>query len=214
MDKRILLSTAYFPPIEYFYYLANNNHIFIEKYENYIKQSYRNRCYIYGANGKLSLNIPVKRNNQLKSLITDIEIDYSTNWNKIHLKSIVSAYKSSPFFDFYFDDIEPFLTNKYQYLWALNNDILFKLMQLLDIESNISHTKDFISLSSNNYLDLRYLIHPKQKRKYHKPNILKNEYYQVFSEKHGFIKNLSILDILFNMGQETLPYLKINNSNP
>lgn len=203
--KRILLSTAYFPPIHYFSFLVNSEEIFFEKFENFIKQTYRNRCIILTANGILNLSIPVKKSGKLKTLIKDVEIDYKTKWQKNHFKSIESAYKSSPFFDFYIDDLIIFFEKRYKFLYDYNLEIINSLKDILMIDFEIKETSDFIELEKNNFNDLRYSFSPKYVEK---TAINYPKYNQVFKEKFDFIPNLSILDLIFNLGNETCDYLK------
>jgi len=196
------LSTAYFPPLQYMNKLAKGDTVYIEKFENYSKQSYRNRCEIYGANGRLTLSIPIEKQATSKTKIKDVKIDYDENWQKIHFRAIESAYKNSPYFEHYFPEIEHFFSKKYVFLWDLNQDILAVLLKILDINCEIKYTSDF----ENEYIgssDFRFGIHPKQRMKKEDPFFESAKYYQVFEPKHGFLENLSILDLIFNEGPGT-----------
>ena len=200
-----ILSTAYFGPVQYFCRIASENPVIIEQYDHYSKQTYRNRCEIMGANGKLVLSIPVKKLPQKKTWVKDIRIDYDTNWQKIHLRGIISSYKSSPFFEFYFDDLEWVFQKRTRFLIDLNQDILKILIDYLGINKKIILSEKFINSASKP--DLRDLISPKKdikKDPYFKPV----SYTQVFSTRHGFIENLSILDLIFNTGPESINILK------
>lgn len=199
----ILLSTAYLPPIEYFFHLDRCEDILIEQFETYKKQTYRNRSLIYTEKGIMPLSIPITKPNGNHTKTNEIEIFQNDNWQKNHWKSIQSAYQASPFFLYYKDELEVFYTTKYKRLIDFNNDLLFKLVELTDIETKISFTSDFIETDSLED-DLRFKISPKEKPTI---NTLKN-YTQVFTERHGFINNLSIIDLLFNMGPETLDYIR------
>jgi len=196
MSKNIILSTAYLAPIQYFTKFVEYDKVIIEAHENFIKQTYRNRCKIYGANGEISLSIPVKKSAP-KTLIKELQIDYDTNWRKLHWKSIESAYNSSPFFEYYIDDFLPFYTKKYKYLFDFNTELLIMILENIDISTKIDFTETFFN-SEYEMDDFREQIHPKKK------NIDKNfkiiEYTQVFQSKHCFIPNLSIVDLLFNEG--------------
>ena len=198
----ILLSTAYLPPIEYFSFLINSDKQIIEKYETYKKQTYRNRCYIFGSNGKLALTIPIKKPEGNHTKTNEIIISYSEDWQQIHWKSIESSYNSSPFFLFYKEELKNLYQKKYKYLLDHNNNFLKLICDFLDIEITPGLTSEFIK-NPKNILDLRNSISPKnssQEKNYKK-------YSQVFANKHGFIPNLSIIDLLFNTGPEAIDYL-------
>ncbi|MDQ3191592.1 MAG: WbqC family protein [Bacteroidota bacterium] len=199
MQNTCYLSTAYLAPVSYYVCLANFNDVFIENHETFAKQSYRNRCGIYTANGVLNLSIPVNAANH--SLIKEVKIDNSKNWQRQHWRSIMSAYNASPFFIYYDYELQPFYEKSFNYLLDFNNEIQQKLLSLLNFSVKITPTSDF-EKSLNKDLDFRQLIHPKK-------NSLFNlqEYNQVFNDKHGFIPDLSILDLLFNQGPESTSYL-------
>lgn len=196
-----LLSTAYFPPIEYFIYLLKTDEIIIEKYENYIKQTYRNRCNIYGPNGKQSLSIPVIKPYGNKTLIKDIRILYLQKWQLIHKRSIETAYNSSPYFLYYKDEIFNLYDEKDEFLFNFNLRLIKTLLKLIGIEKKITFTSAY-QKNEKHLIDLRETISPKSKSKIQHP-----AYNQVFINKYGFISNLSILDLLFNEGPSTLDFL-------
>ncbi|MEF9930986.1 MAG: WbqC family protein [Bacteroidales bacterium] len=205
-----LLSTAYFPPIEYFIAIANSNATLIELEETYQKQSYRTRCHINSGNGLLVLTVPVLRDKgDHKIPIKEIKIDYSKPWVLQHKRAIEAAYMSSPFFEYYVDDIFPVLDKKEPSLFNLNSSIISAIISLIGLKNNISFTDNYIKTQNEGILDLREQIHPKyrgasllQKMEIEKP------YYQVFTNKQGFIPNLSILDLLFNEGPNSISFLK------
>jgi hypothetical protein len=198
----ILLSTAYLPPIEYFSLLSESDTALIEKEENYIKQTYRNRCYILSASGAQMLTVPVLEGSFHKTAIKDIRIDYSKRWTQIHLRAINAAYRSSPYFDFYYDDIEKIILTNSKFLLDLNFELLSFLIGALKIDINIKYTTHFES-TTNSANDYRYLITPKTGR-------LRDtrQYSQTFSFASGFVKGLSMVDLLFNMGPDSVLYLK------
>jgi len=198
----IILSTAYFGPIQYFTKFTGRQTILIEQYDNYIKQTYRNRCIISSSNGPLPLTVPVKRIKGRKTLLKDIRIDYDTNWRKIHNHGIISSYNSSPFFEYLRDDIEPFFTKNYKFLIDLNMDITKKIIELLELNPCFSLSSEYIFQNENaKIIDFRDIIHPKREMK-EDPAFISKPYQQVYSTKFGFIPNLSILDLLFNTGNE------------
>jgi hypothetical protein len=194
----MLLSTAYLAPVEYYIILENVEHITIEKQEHYIKQTYRNRCVIASANGLQTLSIPIEKPETLKCLTKDIKIADHGNWRHLHWNAIVSAYNSTPFFEYYEDDFRPFYEKKPNFLFDFNEELRELICLLLDISPKISYSSEYITQIKSPELDLRESIHPK------KESIIKNfpPYYQIFESKFGFQPNLSIIDLLFNMGPE------------
>jgi hypothetical protein len=197
-ENNILLSTAYFAPIHFYSRYINHQNIYIEQYENFNKQTYRNRCEILGGNGKISLVIPVIKGRGPKIHIKDLKISYEMDWQRNHWRTIFSAYNSSPYFEFYKDDIQPFFEKKTKYLLDLNQSVHEIICDLLEIENKSQLTEDF-EVVPENTINLRETISPKIKTQADK-NFQPTEYTQVFSEKFGFIPNLSILDLLFNEG--------------
>ncbi len=199
----ILVSTAYLPPIEYFANLIRFESCKIENFENYIKQTYRNRCNIITANGLLNLSIPVTKTNGNHTLTKDIRISSSCNWQINHWRAIESAYNKSPFFLYYRDELEKFFTQSFELLVDFNTELLKFLFKKTGISLEINFTNNFLP-ENTTINDVRYCIQPKQIRG---ENIFPH-YYQVFEEKHGFIPNVSIIDLLFNEGPESKYYLE------
>ena len=191
-----LLSTAYLAPISYYAILLQDPNCRIELHEHFIKQSIRNRCDIYGANGKLRLSIPKQRKGSSKTIIENLKISYRNNWQKQHWNAIESAYNSSPFFEYYKDDLKPFFEEKEEYLVNFNSKLQNAILSMLQQENIIKNTTEY--LHKGDFFDLRNYTWK-----------LKNQeiYDQVFMEKQGFIPNLSILDLLFNLGPESIDYL-------
>ncbi len=201
--KCCYLTTAYLPPVEYIRLISRSETTIIEKFEKYQKQSYRSRCHIYSANGILPLIIPVSRENGHSVNISEIRIDYSKKWQIQHWRAIVSAYKNSPFFEYYQDDIFPFYKEEEESLFNFNYKLLETILNLIGADYNLKTSDSF----QNAYLngDYRELIHPKKET-----SLRENEngrYHQVFAHKHGFIPNLSVLDLLFNEGPDASSYL-------
>ncbi len=149
----------------------------------------------------------VKATNK-KILTKDVRISYDTNWQKLHQKGIESAYKSSPFYEYYIDDIAPFFTKRWDFLFDMNMQINTTICDILEIENHLQHTSDFIPLNCSDYSDFRNSIHPKQSKAKVDNCFSASPYTQVFSDKLGFIPNLSILDLIFNLGNESLVYLE------
>jgi len=201
MPGKILLSTAYLPPAEYFSHIIKADEVFIEREENYIKQSYRNRCYILSAGGTQLLTVPVYKGSFHKTPVKEIRIDYSKKWQQLHLRALIASYKSSPFFIYYFENIQKIILADYEFLLDLNMALLKDILNIMKISVRIDYTADFIPVSKTNN-DLRYTINPKIESGY-----ISREYIQVFDTDKGFIPGLSIVDLLFNMGPDARNYL-------
>ena len=178
----------------------------LEVCENYIKQTWRNRCIIATANGPMVLSIPVENGSQ-KTNIRDVRISEHGNWKHIHWNSIEAAYKSSPFFEYYSDDLKPLFDKKVTFLVDFNEGIREKLCELLEIDAQIEYTTQYSKIAPNEAQNFRDLIHPKKEPEQFDPLFSAKTYYQVFEEKLGFQPNMSILDLLFNMGPESILYL-------
>ena len=204
----VLLVTSYWPNLHYFFYVLNASIIHIEQFDNYSKQSYRNRTQILSANGVLNLSIPIKKNKSEK-VVNAIEISYKEDWQKNHWRAITSAYKNSPYFDFFEEDLRVFYSNKNNLLIDYNTDQLKFIVKVLKQKKNIQLTKQYES-NPDSVIDLRTIIHPKQSYLSDKlvANKLDQSYYQTFENKISFTPNLSILDLLFNKGLQTIDYLK------
>ncbi len=207
MVEQQLFSHAYFGPVQYFAHLSRGNG-FIERHGNYSRQSYRNRCVIAGANEPLTLSVPVEKGRSHHIPDKDVKIAYHSNWQKQHWRSIVSAYNASPFFQYYRDEVYPFFITKTTFLFDLNMAITRLMMELTGIEGEISFTGEYLSPAGSNIVDLRELIHPKRPASRWDPSFLPIPYKQVFDQRHGFIPNLSILDLLFNKGPEAVLVLE------
>lgn len=204
--ENILLNTAYFAPISYFSAIQQAKNTFIEQYENFGKQSYRNRCEIMTANGVLPLTVPVVKANS-KTLIKDLKITYVTPWQKLHFRSIESAYKNSPYYDYYIDDLMPFFDKQEMFLLDLNQKLLSTLLDLLQLNRSIELTTDYLPEGSSTYTDLRNSIHPKVQRRQPGLDFHIRPYHQTFSDRFPFYPNLSILDLLFCCGPDSKNYL-------
>jgi len=196
----VLIYPTYFSPIIQYVALVKADKIIFEVEDNYQKQTYRTRCYIYSPNGKQLLNIPIKNANS-KQKTKDVVIDYSFNWQKQHLKSIEAAYRSSPFFEYYEDEIKTIFETKPRFLLDFNLKCQELLVELLQLDTTISKTTTYEK--EPNIKDFRSLASAKLKF-----DFKFDVYTQVFTEKHGFIENLSILDLLFMEGTNASTYLE------
>lgn len=198
----MLLASAYMPPIQYVALLTKQGNARIEVMEHYVKQSYRNRACIFSANGVLNLIVPLEKAG-CKTLMKDVRIAYYDRWNAEHWIAISSAYNSSPFFEYYADDLQLFFTKKYSFLLDYNTEILQRILSLIGISCTISFTDEFTKPNTIDD-DYRYSISPKISDE----SITFPPYTQVFENKFDFVPNLSILDLLCNVGPESKEYLK------
>ena len=197
----VLLSTTYFGPIQWYQKLYRAERVEIEQWESFRKQTYRNRCLIATTNGIQALTVPVEHSDS--PLIKDIRLSDHGNWRHLHWNALQSAYGESPFFEYYQDDIRPFFEKHWEFLLDFNEAIRLKMCELIDIQPNVSYTKEFVS--EENMASFRDVICPKHPQD--DPDFTPRRYYQVYEQKHGFLPNLSILDLLFNMGPESIYYL-------
>lgn len=204
----VLLSSAYLAPIEYYTKLLTADEIYIEQWENYNKQSYRNRCTVASPTGESALSIPIVKPDSSKALMKDIRISDHGNWRHLHWNALLSYYNSTPFFEFYQDDFRPFYEKKYDFLFDFNEEMRTLICDLIDINPNIKYTDAYVR--EFNGADFRETIHPKKDWREVSVNFTPAGYYQVFEQRLGFIPNLSIVDLLFNMGPESL--LVLNQS--
>ncbi len=197
------LSTAYLGPVQQYCKYLQFDEVRIETAENYLKQTYRNRCTIAAAGGSLSLSIPIVKPDTEKCLTRDIRISDHGNWRHLHWNALVSAYGMSPYFEYYEEDFAPFYEKKYEFLFDFNEELRLTVCRLLDLQPNVAYTETYLPEVEK---DFREIIRPKHPGT--DPGFAAQPYYQVFRDKHGFIPNLSIADLLFNMGPEALLVLR------
>ena len=229
---KALLSTTYFGPVQWYQKLYRSEAVQIEQWESFQKQTYRNRCLIATTQGIQALTVPVERGTS--SLMKDIRISDHGNWRHLHWNALVSAYGESPFYEYYQDDIRPFFEKRWEFLFDYNEEIRMKMCELLDIQPKVGYTSAFVNHGDRHHdlrdasitvpvpmihdlreasitvpvpmiHDLREAINPKHPQP--DPDFEPKPYYQVYRQKHGFLPNLSILDLLFNMGPEGIFFL-------
>lgn len=213
----MLLTSAYFPPISYFAAIAEDfalsgdgakpSTVHIEACENYQKQSYRNRCVILGANGRERLNVPIVHEGGINIPIREVKVDYSTPWLRQTEHAIKSAYGMSAYFDYYKDELFSILDSRPETLWELNLEIIDFFLRKTGIEAKLIPTSVFAPKGSSQR-DYREIIHPKRQNSILEDLGIKKPYFQVFSEKYGFVGDLSIMDLLFNEGPDSILFLK------
>ena len=242
-----LLSTTYFGPVQW-YQKLNRHRCIIEQHDNFVKQTYRNRCVIASANGPQTLTVPIERYDGMKCAMRDIRISDHGNWRHLHWQALVSAYGETPFFEYYADDIRPFFEeHRWKYLLDFNLDITHTLCSLLDVRPDLTLSDHYIdadetisggggldgaatglseafegfggavkglngaaeglgsSSACSLFVDYRDAIRPKHPLP--DAEFEARPYYQVRAQRHGFLPNLSVLDLLFNEGPEGIFYL-------
>lgn len=197
----IIIHPSYFPPISSFVAIAKAEKVTFEVEDNFQKQTNRNRMHIYSPNGIQMLNIPVKHSSELHQKIKEVRIENDFDWQKQHLKSLEAAYRSSPFFEYFEDELQPIFQKKHTFLLDLNFETIVFVSKCLKLNFTYDETSEYFHEVTDK-TDFRNLINGK------KDTNSFDSYTQVFGEKHGFINNLSILDLLFNEGRYALNYLK------
>ncbi|HLV69233.1 MAG TPA: WbqC family protein [Xanthomarina sp.] len=198
----IIIHPTYFPNIAHMVAMAHADEVMFEMDDNYQKQTYRNRAYIYGANGKLQLSIPIIHSQKERQKYRDIKIHNAENWQAVHWKSLETAYRTSPFFEFYEDEFQPLFTTKANYLLDFNLKCLDIIFDCLQLEIKSSKTEVYQKTVTDK-TDFRYLANARKEPTFHF-----DSYTQVFHEKHGYLSNLSVLDLLFNEGTSAVNYLE------
>jgi WbqC-like protein family len=200
----ILIESQFFPPIEYLVRCVQAENVCLEAHEHFQKGSYRNRCHIAGANGLQVLSVPLRRNKEEDKNIKNIKIAYDVDWQKQHWRTLQSAYGSAPFWAFYAPVLERFFTEKFEFLFDYNTEILKTIFKLLKIDKTvtISQSSDYEAIYTEGS-DCRNTIHPKIKNDLNTIN-----YSQLFNDRYPFIPDLSILDLLFCCGNQSLSILK------
>lgn len=200
--KSILIYPTYFPSIAQMVAVAQADSIVFEIEDNYQKQTYRNRTHIAHANGKLILNIPIRHDkNGNRQKTKDVQIENDFPWQSHHWKSLESAYRTSPFFEFYEHELKPLFTKPVTNILQLNLSIFELLCELIGLEITVEITSEYVKDPLQK--DLRYLVESKKEKEY---NLA--PYIQVLEANHGFLPNLSVLDLLFNEGPNTINYLE------
>jgi hypothetical protein len=201
--KNIVIHPSYFPSISHYVAMAQADCITFEMEDNFQKQTNRNRTYIYSPNGIQLLNIPVKHSKEIHQKTKDIRIETDFDWQKQHFKSLEAGYRSSPFFEYFEDEIRPIFEKKHTFLMDLNFETMDIVSKFLRMKFEYKTTTEYFhEVDINAVLDFRTLVDGKKDKSQFEP------YTQVFDDKHGFLNNLSILDLIFNEGKYALDYLK------
>lgn len=203
IEKGALLPMFYMPPVEYFTQL--NSHkpdVWIERHEHFPKQTYRNRANIYSPDGLLTLVIPVVKGSKVHTPVKDVKISYDFRWQRLHWMSLQACYRRSAYFEYYEDDFAPFYQQQTKYLFEYNQKLLELILKLLKLKVDVKYTGEYEAKYFESIADLRYIMNGKKE-----PASEQKQYFQVFEERSGFLKNLSIVDLLFNQGPQAINYI-------
>ena len=198
-----LLPSLYLAPVSYYACLAQHGKAVVEQYENYQKQTLRNRCRIASPNGVLPLTIPVVKPDTPKVLMRDTRISDHGNWRHLHWQALTSSYRRTPFFEFYADDFRPFYEQKWEFLVDFNMALQETVCRLIDLDVTVTRTASYRGDSQLSTFNSLIGFAASLVEELSTPS-----YYQLFSDRHGFMPDLSIVDLLFNMGPESILYLK------
>ncbi|WP_443947254.1 WbqC family protein [Pedobacter sp. AW1-32] len=203
MHNTAILPLFYLPPVGFFSLIKNlNTDFLLEKFEHFPKQTYRNRATIYSPNGKLDLTVPVVKGSKMHTSYKDVKISNDHNWQRLHWLSLQSCYRSSAYFEFYEDELSRFYNQKFEFLFDYNLELLEWLHKKLKISLKAGFTIEYVEEIPSE-LDFRSVMNPKKNE-----DIVNNKpYYQVFEDRHQFLPNLSIVDLLFNQGPQAKLYL-------
>lgn len=202
IDKGAILPLFYLPPVAYFTAIKNHRpDIVIEREEHFPKQTYRNRANIYSPDGILSLTVPVVKGSKMHTKVKDVKISYDFNWQRLHWMSLETCYRRSAYFEYYEDDFAPFYQKRFNYLFDFNEQLMQMLLKFIKLPFELKYTETYEALYPQ-LEDLRDAMSAKKEY-----DAQQKPYFQVFEERNGFIKNLSIADLLFNQGPQTINYL-------
>jgi hypothetical protein len=202
IDKGAVFPMFYLPPVEYFVRLnQHKQNVRIEKEEHFIKQTYRNRAHIYSPDGLLPLTVPVIKGSKVHTSVKDVKISYDFNWQRLHWMSLQACYRRSAYFEYYEDDLARFYENKTTYLFDYNEQLLRVLLGMIKLKIDLQFTESY-ETSYPDMDDYRLAFNAKKESA-----LEQKPYFQVFEERKGFLKNLSIVDLLFSQGPQTINYL-------
>ncbi|MET4080434.1 hypothetical protein ABIB40_000374 [Pedobacter sp. UYP30] len=202
MQNTAILPLFYLPPVGYFSTINKEDHqILIEKQENFPKQTYRNRACIYSPNGKLDITVPIVKGAKNHVTVKDVRISYDFSWQRLHWLSLQSCYRSSAYFEYYEDEFSKFYHQKFDFLFDYNLELFNWVCKKIKLKRDFELTSTYLE-PEEVQVDYRKLMSPKQPFAFDA-----NPYYQVFEDRHQFIPNLSIVDLLFNQGPQTSSYL-------
>ncbi len=202
MNKGAIFPLFYLPPVEFFSKIRQyKDNVFIERFEHFPKQTYRNRALIHSPQGKLALIVPVVKGSKVHTMVKDVRISYDFDWQRLHWMSMQTSYRSSAYFEFYEDDFAAFYQKKWDFLFDYNEELLGLLLKFLKLDIAWSYT-NFYESEYPGFDDFRNSIHPKLATE--EPVV---PYFQVFEDRNGFIPNLSVVDLLFNQGPQSSAFL-------
>jgi hypothetical protein len=203
IEKGAVLPMFYLPPVEYFVQLNKyRTDVWIEKEEHFPKQTYRNRANIYSPDGSLALVVPVVKGSKVHTKVTDVKISYDFRWQRLHWMSLQACYRRSAYFEYYEDEFAHFYEQQYDFLFDYNQQLLELILKCMKMNIQLQYTETFEPAYPATVADFRNSIHPKKESHFQQ-----KPYFQVFEERKGFLGNLSIVDLLFNQGSQSVNYL-------
>jgi hypothetical protein len=203
IEKGAVLPMFYLPPVEYFVQLNKyRTDVWIEKEEHFPKQTYRNRANIYSPDGSLALVVPVVKGSKVHTKVTDVKISYDFRWQRLHWMSLQACYRRSAYFEYYEDEFTRFYEQQYDFLFDYNQQLLELILKCMKMNIQLQYTETFEPVYPTTVADFRNSIHPKKESHFQQ-----KPYFQVFEERKGFLSNLSIVDLLFNQGPQSVNYL-------
>ncbi|WP_462265561.1 WbqC family protein [Mucilaginibacter sp.] len=201
-DTGAVFPMLYLPPVEYFAELKRyKNDVQMEREEHFPKQTYRNRARISSPDGVLDLVVPVVKGSKMHTKVKDVKISYDFNWQRLQWMSLQACYRRSAYFEFYEDSLAPFYEKRFDYLFDYNEQLFNLLLKLIKLNINLTYTTDY-KADYPGLADFRKSVHPKTASAFEQ-----KPYFQVFEERNGYLKNLSIIDLLFSQGPQTINYL-------
>lgn len=211
LKMTLLIEIQHIGALSWYQLLLRASHICFDQHENFVKASYRNRCKIASPNGVLELSVPLANGRSHRRRTKEVKISYDHEWQKLHWHSLCSAYRRSPYFEYYEDDLLPMYQKKHDYLIDLNLEWLQIFIDWLSLDISFDLSDKYIPAGTENIDDRRSHIHPNARKQIFPADFQSPNYHQVFMDKTGFIKDMSLFDLMFNLGPSGIELLKVQS---